>query len=300
VNSRRVLRLLILNIKTNMNKQISTGVGITAVIIVAIIVGVVIWFSQVFSQNKTPIQNVSTSNLNSMQGKIQNQAQNRIASNKEIVSQVSNNSSMPDLSKIQFDVCGKKDKYNKLAWWSNFMQQVGKIDYVSPNHVETALRDVNGNESENPNKIHYDSLDLFCKEKRYAYYDVCSTDLNRKITSSDFDEGEGCLSKDGSLFIAVFPGMYMDGGNHVFRYSIKNNLLEEAKKINEKPGEAWFDPPFEFRKRIGNIVKMYGSNGDAGCGMESDYEYDFVKNEVKVIKTCRSCQEERAQCETFR
>lgn len=164
------------------------------------------------------------------------------------------------------------------------------------------MRNESENEYTNPSKKKYETAASLCSEKNSNYYgsDICASDSGRKIAISDLDESEGCLSKDGSLFILVVPGMYMDGGNHVFRYFTAQNILQEAEKVNEEKGQEWFDPPFEFRNRVGDIVKMFGMNGDAGCGLKSDYEYNFVKNEVKVVKTCSSCDDEKWDCQMFK
>jgi hypothetical protein len=281
-----------------MNKQISTGVGMTVVIAVAIIAGVVVWFGK-GQPVQTQLQLTQNAQMNSLKGVAGNQ---NVSQNKNQMQPQINPVSSQHITvsaNLMFDGCGKKDKYSKLPWWNSFISQVGKINYVSPNHIESQLQSVRNNDYLNPNKIDYDISSL-CEEDNFKDYDICGNDVNRKISITDFDEGEGCLSKDGSLFIAVFPGMYMDGGNHIFRYSTKDNILEEASKVNEEKGEEWFNPPYEFRGRTGNIVKMFGENGDAGCGAKSDYEYDFLKNEIKVTKTCTSCDMEKEKCQTFK
>jgi len=56
-----------------MNKQISTGAGIAAVVVVAIVVGAIIYFA-FMPQVQPPTQTVSNPRVNSMQGQIKNQA----------------------------------------------------------------------------------------------------------------------------------------------------------------------------------------------------------------------------------
>ncbi len=274
-----------------MNKKISTGVGIAAVAVAAIIVSTVIWFA-LTPQTQTLMQTAPAPShqLNSMQGKIENKSQPTETINKL------------DFSKIQFDACGGKAKYEKMPWWNKFGVQVGKLNYYTENYIDSAVKDANKNDTLNPNKIKY-SYETFCNDKNFKDSVVCGDGKNKKMSLDDFkDYGEGCLSKDGSVFVAVFPGEYMGGGNYIFRYDIINDSLEAAQKIDENQayGSAWVDPPSVFGKRFGDIIKMTGGGGDAGCGSNTQFDYDFVSNQIKMIKRCTSCQQEKAQCETFK
>jgi len=189
-----------------------------------------------------------------------------------------------DFSNIQFDACGKIDKYNKLTWWNDFKNKAEQIKYYSDNYIETELQRARDNTYLNPTKINY-NYDQYCTDKNFKDSVICGAGKLKKISISD-DFGEGCLSKDGTVFLAVFPGEYMGGGNYIIRYLTAENVADITTKINEKLGDAWFAVPREFLKRNGNIIKMMGRDGDAGAGEENTYDYDFVKNEVKLTKSC--------------
>ena len=182
---------------------------------------------------------------------------------------------------MEFDDCGKKDKYKNLSWWSDFTEQIERINFYSENHIQSVIGDL--------------TYEEFC-EKR-SMRDICGGRVNRKLEIAQF--GEGCLSKNNSLFIAVFPGEYMGGGNNIFSYQINEGLLEKTKKINEDSGKVWRDPPHSFLKREDQIINMEGAGGDAGCWSRSDYQYNYVTNEVKLIKRCEGCQREEGTCELY-
>jgi|GEM_PF-3580109 len=95
-----------------MNKQISSGAGIAMVAVVAIAAGIIMWLvmatKKVTPAQLNPVPAVKT---NSMQGQIQNQIAPQ--------SPISNQSAIqnPAVSaNIQFDSCGKKEKYSRMSW----------------------------------------------------------------------------------------------------------------------------------------------------------------------------------------
>ncbi|MDD5396436.1 MAG: hypothetical protein PHW24_00055 [Candidatus Moranbacteria bacterium] len=201
---------------------------------------------------------------------------------------------------VQFDACGKKAKYEKLSWWNKFSAQIGKYNYYTDNYINSVLKSASENKYSNPKKIKY-TYETFCSDENNKNSIICGDARSKKLSISDFNYyGEGCLAKDGAAFVAVFPGEYMGGGNYIFRYDINNDILESANKVNElQNGYAWFAPPTSFGKRVGNIIKMTGGSGDAGCGSSTEFDYDIVSNQVKLIKECTKCEEEKPKCETF-
>jgi hypothetical protein len=199
---------------------------------------------------------------------------------------------------IQFDTCGKKTKYEKLSWWNKFSSQVGKFNYYTDGYIELVLKQA---DYLHPSNVKYNQ-ETYCSEQNNQSSVICNYRKDVKLSINDFgDYGEGCLSKDGSAFIAVFPGEYMGGGNYIFRYDIASDNLEAAQKVNESQpnGSGWIDPPTTFGKRIGNIIKMTGGNSDAGCGSTTDFDYNIVTNQLKMTKRCNQCAEEKTQCNVF-
>lgn len=205
-----------------------------------------------------------------------------------------------DWKKVQFDACGGKDKYSSLPWWDKFMAHAEKVDYYDDAYVWSAIKSVNESTYENPEKIVFNH-DTLCASSHGDGSPIC-VGRYKKLTAASFDEyGEGCLSKDGKGFVAVFPGEYLGGGNHIFRYDIPEDAFEEADKINETTPDdhAWAAPPRKFGKRYGNIIKMTGGGGDAGWVMRSDYDYDFAANTVRIMKVCLSYDRETPDCRSF-
>lgn len=202
-----------------------------------------------------------------------------------------------DWSLVQFDACGKQAKYEKMQWWNKFAAKVGGFKYYTDNYIESQITTVNTNDYYNPTGIKF-TKDTLCSDLNKEGSVVCGEGKDKKLSISDFnDYGEGCLAKDGTAFVAVFPGEYMGGGNYIFRYDINNDILEFANKVNElRDGNTWFAPPTSFGKRVGNIIKMTGSGGDAGCGSNNEFNYDIVANQVKLIKTCFQCEGEKLKC----
>jgi len=210
------------------------------------------------------------------------------------------------LSLMEFASCQKIDKFKNLTWWNNFSAKVNLFDYYTPVYIQDVLH-------RNDTLGAYDTYEEYCKDSDYIKDDLCTKGKNRKLNISEFSEySEGCLSKDGKLFLVVSAGEYMGVGNHVFRYWVKENYLEEAKRLNEifdmtkvgfaTPGKfygAWFASPKQFGKKNGNVFIMTGSEGDVGCGSTFTYEFDFAKNEIKAVKQCGSCDDRKETCEAI-
>lgn len=206
---------------------------------------------------------------------------------------------------VQFDACGGESKYSQLPWWKKFADQVQKVNYYDERRllfsVKRAVEDDAGNTG--TGRI---SVEAYCMSNRRdeTHAQICNRDRQKKLSMEDDfrDYGEGCLAKDGTAFVAVFSGEYMGGGNHLFRYDIRNDVLEEAKKvIDEKEyGEyGWNAPPSKFGKRQGNVITMSGGVGDAGCGVVTSFDYDFIENTVEMTKRCGFCDQEEPVCKKF-
>lgn len=204
-----------------------------------------------------------------------------------------------DWKKAQFDACGGKEKYGSLPWWEKFMAHAVKVDYYSESYIRSALKNIAEDTYRNPEKKVY-SHDEFCASPHGDSSPIC-VGRYQKLSAADFDEGEGCLSKDGKGFVAVFPGEYMGGGNHIFRYDISEDAFEEAERFDddEPTRNPWVAPPRLFGKRSGNIVKMSGRDGDAGCMIETYFDYDFVANTITLKKYCNECSDEPRTCKSL-
>lgn len=274
-----------------MNKQISTGVGIAVVAAVGLAVAALVWFGQEPQAQTRVAQPIQNAQKESPKGVAENQSQPIDITNKI------------DFSKIQFDACGGKVKYEKMPWWDKFGAQVGKFKYYSNSFINSTLAYASENDYRNPKKIKY-TYETYCKDKNFGDTEICGDGKDRNLSINDFsfgEYGEGCLSKDGTIFVSVFPGDYGGGGNYTFRYDIGNDTLEEAQKINENQTDGpWFAPPSAFGRRTGNIIKMSGGNGDAGCVVHGEFDYDIVKNQIKMTKTCTGCEGKKESCQTYK
>lgn len=198
--------------------------------------------------------------------------------------------SVVDWKNVAFDACGGSAQYEKMPWWKQFSAQIEKIPYYSTGYIQYQLRASENNEYLNPTKKKH-TYESYCADTNYSDSTICGEGKNKKLAMSDFQEGgEGCLAKDESAFIALFPGEYMGGGKFIVRYDIKGDILEVAKRMQESERDQFFSvPPREFGKRTGMIIKMTGRGGDAGCGGSAEYEYDLVANTISLVKSCSGC-----------
>ncbi len=205
-----------------------------------------------------------------------------------------------DWGKLQFDICGGKGKYKEKIWWKKFITEIEKNDYYSEGFIEYRIESINNNHYLNPDRITY-IYESYCNIEKNKNSSICMN-KGKKLSEDNFnDYSEGCLSENNSAFIVVFSGEYMGGGNHIFRYNIIDNILEEAQRTNEVQtyGLIWTDPPTSFGEKFGNIIKMTGKSGDAGCSSNTNFDYDIATNQIKMTKRCIQCSGEELDCSTF-
>ena len=207
-----------------------------------------------------------------------------------------------DWAKVQLDACGGEAKYRTLPWWETFMIHASQTDYYSKAYIQSELKSVSENKYANPAGTVYTDQAVYCAALSNVDAAICAKPV-RKLTNEDFlESGEGCLSKNGEAFIAVFPGEYMGGGNHVLRYDIETDILEVAMRVNDPldlDGYTWNAPPTSFGKRVGNMIKMFGGTGDAGCSGTTEFDYDYAANKVEMTKRCGMCDGEKPVCQLF-
>ncbi len=74
----------------------------------------------------------------------------------------------------------------------------------------------------------------------------------------------------------------------LYRYDIRANSLEEAMNLNEEEIFGFFS---EFGPRVGNVIKLTASYGDAGHTFEEFVEYDYEANTYITKSTCHTWYE---------
>ncbi len=288
------------------NKKVASEFAIGIVLLVALVLGGVSWM-QNENIEQAPVVDIQEAVLKIPKNEKQVMCTQdaKLCSDGSYVSRTGPNCEFKacpiiDWRNVEFDSCGGVSKYENLSWWSNFVKQISQVNFYSKDYINSVLKSASSNEYNNPQKIQY-TQETLCSTKSESNADICA-DKDRKLTISDLkDYGEGCLSKDGSVFVVAFPGEYGGGGNYIFRYDIQNNLLDMTKKIDNSLSHdtSWFDPPRSFGKRLGSIMKMTGGAGDAGCGSNSKFDFNIVDNTVAITSRCIKCENDKEKCETY-
>jgi hypothetical protein len=122
----------------------------------------------------------------------------------------------------------------------------------------------------------------------YEEYDWYS-ELASKASKAGFEPNEIselCYSENGQMAVFIVHGSYCQSGD-IYRLDIgKDNLLQANVIDHDRGCLAGFK---EFGKRIGNIIKVIGSGGDAGCTAEMYYDYNFLSNYVELVSEYDWC-----------
>lgn len=98
---------------------------------------------------------------------------------------------------------------------------------------------------------------------------------------------ELCYAPGDNLVVFAQQAVYC-GESQIGRYDVVTNSLEIAEYTNSSGGECSARPTV-FGKRVGNVIKMTGSNGDAGCGTDITFDYDYLKNEYRKTSANSYC-----------
>lgn len=155
------------------------------------------------------------------------------------------------------------------------------------------LRKVSGHDSFNSNALSanekvFDACgQMVTYEDSDWYPDFLNVLKKNEIEESSIEEI--CFSETEHIAIAAAPGGYCKQGK-VLKYSIQDNRLEHATFLNGFYGCS--TSPSSFGKRVGNYIEMEGSLGDAGCGVEVEFQYNFVDNLVRKYRSTGFCVNE--------
>ncbi len=267
------------------DQKISAGVGTIIIIIVAVTVGMFVWK---YEKNLN-LENEKINTIAVESGSVKN------SNDKVDLNNARENRSSVDWNNEKFSSCGKKERFQGNDWWTDFSKEVEKENYFSDVYIKYSIESINNNDYLNPEKNIF-TYETYCKNEKYKNNAIC---LSKKLSINDFNNySQGCLSADGRAFLAVFSGGYLGGSNHVFRYDVESNILEEAQKVNNSQAtySIWLASPTSFGKQKENIIEMTGKSGDAGCSLNTGFEYDIAKNQVRVVKKCSQCMNEKLRC----
>lgn len=168
-----------------------------------------------------------------------------------------------------------------------------QLDLLVETINSSNLRKLSGHDSFNSNALSADEKvfdtcgQIVTYEDSDWYQDFLNVLKKNEIEESSIEEV--CFSETEHIAIAAAPGGYCKQGK-VLKYSTQDNRLGHATFLNGFYGCP--TSPSSFGKRIGNYIEMEGSSGDAGCGVEVEFQYNFVDNLVRKYRSTGSCVNE--------
>ena len=140
-----------------------------------------------------------------------------------------------------------------------------------------------------------------------------------KVEETDISQFYYLKSKN--IVIVLVPGIYGGSGFKLLKYDVASGTLSVAvredieggpdsgyyKKTNAGVKEAgapekgtfpWFNPPNEIDSYNYTTGKLFlsGDTGDAGCFVNSQYEYDPEENYLRIVSSCTGCDGETESC----
>ncbi|MFZ1627211.1 MAG: hypothetical protein WAT81_05420 [Candidatus Moraniibacteriota bacterium] len=114
------------------------------------------------------------------------------------------------------------------------MAHAEAVKYYSEAYIQSELKSVSENTYANPAGTVYTERATYCAVRANADSSICSEPV-RNLSASDFAAyGEGCLSKDGTAFIAVFPGEYMGEATWYSDTTLKAMFLKWQKRSTKQ------------------------------------------------------------------
>lgn len=101
------------------------------------------------------------------------------------------------------------------------------------------------------------------------------------------DITSACYSDDGDMLIALAYTDYCTPPA-IFKFNTQTKTLGRTK-IDGK-GVNCISSPEVFGKRVDNVIKLVGTDGDAGCNWENHYDYHFQKNVLELKRQYFVCE----------
>jgi hypothetical protein len=145
------------------------------------------------------------------------------------------------------------------------------------NFMAAAENDVGGTVFDGCGDIaNYEEKNWFDNLKEYlSGYELTTEDVT-----------ELCFSETKQIVIILAGAAYCRPG-YLFKYDITNSTFEEAEKLNDFFGCT--AAPTAFGERTGQIIQMYGSSGDAGCGNDLTFDYNYEINKYRTSSSYSYC-----------
>lgn len=135
---------------------------------------------------------------------------------------------------------------------------------------------------------------------------------------SETDIGALYYSSQENIAYVLISGMYGGSGFKFIKYDAKADTLEIAKRedfdggnktkwfaymdkatTQKKDFYPWFSPPTTISSYDQGIMKLQGTDGDAGCSLTNYFDYDVAKNYISITKSCGGCDGNKNECTEF-
>lgn len=213
-----------------MNKQITTGLAIAVIIIIAGILGGIIYFERMNDNSSSNISELKQAPTAKEQDKITNETSTPSNSNK--------------IQEISFGKCGTADEHKSQAWYPNFIRSLSKFvaNLNDKDILETGIFNVSGM------CLSLDKTTLiaitsggYCEAGSLFKYDIPGNVLTKAVFN---DHGRGCVSWPSEFGKIAGNIMSLQGsggdagcGNTMYyEYNFVDNKIE-LKKENDKCDE---------------------------------------------------------------
>lgn len=126
-------------------------------------------------------------------------------------------------------------------------------------------------------------ISLFIYEDWYLSF---ADGIKKQFVEPD-DITSACYSNDGDMLIALVYTDYCTPPA-IFKFNTQTKTLG-ITKIDGK-GVNCISSPEVFGKRVDNVIKLVGTDGDAGCNWENHYDYHFQKNILELKRQYFVCE----------
>ena len=126
-------------------------------------------------------------------------------------------------------------------------------------------------------------ISLFIYEDWYSSF---ADDIKKQFVEPDRITS-ACYSDDGNMLIALAYTDYCTPPA-IFKFNTQTKTLG-ITKIDGK-GVGCISSPKVFGKRVDNVIKLVGTDGDAGCNWENHYDYHFQKNVLELKRKYFVCE----------
>ena len=142
-------------------------------------------------------------------------------------------------------------------------------------------------------EIRFDNCGIMSEYADKEWYPRFEQEL-KEFKYLPMDISSACYSENGNMLVFIAQrGEYCEGPK-VFKFDTLASTFPISQAVVINKGLACLGSLDQFGRRVGNVIKLVGETGDAGCQFKHNFDYDFRKNAIEIMRSGMFCEGDAA------